>query len=274
MQPPNTSLVRRLTDTYLTATRQETDEASDRYRAATPPALADRHATIVLLTSVVVLLITNFGTDWRWIAGIGGFLGADAADAPFTTADTAQFSRLVWWAVVQISAYVGLPLLAIRYGLNGKPVDFGAFRSIKHARVYLGLLAISIPVVIAVSFTDGFQAKYPFYELAAGEGFWPYLWIWWVLYGLQFVALEFFFRGFMVHGLKHRFGYMAVIIMVVPYTMIHFRKPLLEAIGAIFGGTILGTMSLKTRSVWWGAALHVTIAGTMDILSLAHQGLL
>ena len=78
----------------------------------------------------------------------------------------------------------------------------------------------------------------------------------------------------MVHGLKSLFGYMAVIIMVVPYTMIHFRKPLLEAIGAIFGGTILGTMSLKTRSVWWGAALHVSIAGLMDVLSLSHKGLL
>ncbi|HSR44628.1 MAG TPA: CPBP family intramembrane glutamic endopeptidase [Acidimicrobiia bacterium] len=274
MQITTTTIARRLWDTYMTATRRETDEASNEYRSATPPESADRRATIVLITSVVVLLITNFGTDWKWIAGIGGFLGAGGVESLFTTADAAQFNRLAWWAVVQISAYVALPLLAIRYGLGGKPVDFGAGGSLKHAGVYIGLLAVSIPLIVAVSFTDGFQAKYPFYDLTPGQPFWPYLWIWWVLYGLQFVALEFFFRGFMVHGLKHRFGYMAVVIMVVPYTMIHFRKPLLEAIGAIFGGTILGTMSLKTRSVWWGAALHVTIAGTMDVLSLAHKGLI
>ena len=274
MQITAASTARRWWDRYLTTTRRETDEASDVYRATTPPVLADRRATVVLITAVVVLLITNFGTDWQWIAGLAGFFGAEAPDAAFTDSTNAEFNRLVWWALIQISAYVGLPLLVIRFGLRGKPADYGALGSLKHARVYLGLLAISIPVIIAVSFTDGFQAKYPFYDLAAGEQFWPHLWIWWLLYGLQFVALEFFFRGFIVHGLKHRFGYMAVIIMVVPYVMIHFRKPLLEAIGAIFGGTILGTMSLKTRSVWWGAALHVTIAGTMDVLSLAHQGLL
>jgi membrane protease YdiL (CAAX protease family) len=274
MQITAPTRARTLWDTYLSTTRRETDAASDAYRMNTPPTVADRRATIVLITSVVVLMITNFGTDWQWMAGLAGSIGVDGPEAAFTTSGSAGFNRLAWWAAIQISAYVALPLLVIRYGLHGRPVDFGADRSIKHARVYLGLLAVGIPFIVAVSFTNAFQAKYPFYDLASGEPFWPYLWIWWLLYALQFVALEFFFRGFMVHGLKHRFGYMAVIIMVVPYTMIHFRKPLLEAIGAIFGGMILGTMSLKTHSVWWGAALHITIAGTMDVLSLAHQGLL
>ncbi len=274
MQTTTPPVVRRLWDTYFTATRRETDDASERYLASTPGPQADRRAVVVLLTSVVVLLITNFGTDWQWIAGVAGFVGGEAPDAAFTTAENAAFNRLVWWAIVQITAYTALPLVMIRYVLKEHPTRFGATGSRKYAGFYLGLLAASIPIVVAVSFTDGFQAKYPFYDLAPGEPFWPYLWIWWVLYALQFVALEFFFRGFMVHGLKDRFGYLAVIIMVVPYTMIHFRKPLLEAIGAIFGGTILGTMSLKTRSVWWGAALHVTIAGTMDVLSLAHKGFL
>ena len=274
MQVNTPPRLRRLWSEYFLATRAETDAQSTEYRSGTPPATADRQATIVLLTSVAVLLTTNFITDWQWASGIGGLLGAESPDAAFTTSPNSQFNRLAWWAAIQIGAYTLLPLMAIRFGLRGRPRDFGAKFSARHARFYLGLLAFSIPFVVAVSFTDGFQAKYPFYDLGAGEAFWPYLVVWWVLYGLQFVALEFFFRGFMVHGLKSRFGYMAVIIMVVPYTMIHFRKPLLEAIGAIFGGTILGTMSLRTGSVWWGAALHVSIAGLMDVLSLAHKGLL
>ncbi len=274
MQTTLPSTARRLWHTYGTTTRRETDDASERYVASTPRKEADRRATVVLLTSVVVLLITNFGTDWRWFASLAGLLGVEAPDAAFTTADAASFNRLAWWALVQITAYTAVPLVAIRYVLKEDPSGFGTVKSRKHAGFYLGLLAVSIPIVVAVSFTDGFQSKYPFYDLSAGESFWPYLWIWWVLYALQFVALEFFFRGFMVHGLKQRFGYLAVVIMVVPYTMIHFSKPLLEAIGAVFGGTVLGTMSLKTRSVWWGAALHVSIAGTMDVLSLAHKGLL
>lgn len=274
MQVVTPPLFRRLWNEYFVTTREVTDARAAEYRTAVPSETADRRATIVLLTSVAVLLCTNFITDWQWASGVGSVLGAETPDAPFTTADTAQFNRLAWWAAVQIGAYTLLPLAAIRFGLRGRPADFGARFSAKHARFYLGLLAVSVPFIIAVSFTDGFQAKYPFYDLAPDESIWPFLAIWWILYALQFVALEFFFRGFMVHGLKHRFGYMAVVIMVVPYVMIHFRKPLLEAIGAIFGGTILGTMSLKTGSVWWGAALHISIAGLMDVLSLAQKGLL
>ena len=274
MQVTTPPRLRRLWTEYFLSTREDTDARSAEYRATTSSESADRQATIVLLTSVAVLLATNFITDWQWASGVGGLLGAESPDAPFTTSPNSQFNRLAWWAAIQIGAYTLLPLAAIRFGLRGRPRDFGAKFSARYARFYLGLLVVSIPFIVVVSYTDGFQAKYPFYDLGAGEAYWPYLTVWWILYGLQFVALEFFFRGFMVHGLKSRFGYMAVIIMVVPYTMIHFRKPLLEAIGAIFGGTILGTMSLKTRSVWWGAALHVSIAGLMDVLSLTHKGLL
>jgi len=35
---------------------------------------------------------------------------------------------------------------------------------------------------------------------------------------------------------------------------------------------VLGFMSLKTRSVWLGAALHIAVAATMDWLALWRQG--
>jgi membrane protease YdiL (CAAX protease family) len=60
--------------------------------------------------------------------------------------------------------------------------------------------------------------------------------------------------------------------MVVPYNMLHFGKPMPEALAAIVGGIVLGTLSLKTRSIWWGAALHISIALTMDVCALVHMG--
>jgi membrane protease YdiL (CAAX protease family) len=65
---------------------------------------------------------------------------------------------------------------------------------------------------------------------------------------------------------------MAVFVMIVPYNMIHFQKPGLEALAAILGGLVLGSLSLKTRSIWWGAMLHLAVAGTMDVLSLVQRG--
>ena len=41
---------------------------------------------------------------------------------------------------------------------------------------------------------------------------------------------------------------LSIVVMTVPYTMIHFGKPMPEAIGAIFAGLILGYMALRSRS--------------------------
>jgi uncharacterized protein len=74
-----------------------------------------------------------------------------------------------------------------------------------------------------------------------------------------------------VHTLKRDLGAHAVFVAVVPYCMIHFQKPLPEALGAIVAGIILGTLSLRTGSVLGGAAVHVAVALTMDVLALAQK---
>jgi hypothetical protein len=60
--------------------------------------------------------------------------------------------------------------------------------------------------------------------------------------------------------------------MVVPYVMIHFSKPYLEACGAIVAGTVLGSLSMKTGSIWAGFLIHSTVAILMDLLALERQG--
>jgi membrane protease YdiL (CAAX protease family) len=52
--------------------------------------------------------------------------------------------------------------------------------------------------------------------------------------------------------------------------MIHYHKPVLETFGAIAAGVILGYMSLRTRSIWLGAALHIAVAWTMDAAAIWH----
>ncbi len=95
---------------------------------------------------------------------------------------------------------------------------------------------------------------------------------WWVLYWLQFCALEFFFRGFLLNGLVPRLGYASIFAMVLPYNMLHYGKPMPEALAAIVGGIVLGTLALKTRSIWLGASRHISIALTMDLCALGHMG--
>jgi membrane protease YdiL (CAAX protease family) len=98
--------------------------------------------------------------------------------------------------------------------------------------------------------------------------------MWEALYLLQFISLEFFFRGFMVHGMKHRFGIYSVLVMTIPYCMIHFGKPLPETIAAIVAGIVLGTLSLKSRSILLGVCIHYSVGLMMDLAALWQKGLL
>jgi membrane protease YdiL (CAAX protease family) len=50
--------------------------------------------------------------------------------------------------------------------------------------------------------------------------------------------------------------------------MIHYGKPYLEAHGAIVAGVVLGSLALRTRSIYGGFLLHISVAAGMDLLSL------
>ena len=123
-----------------------------------------------------------------------------------------------------------------------------------------------LPAVIIASHTPSFRHTYPFYRLANRSGF--DLWAWEALYAAQFVSLEFFFRGFILQGLRRALGSNAIFVMIVPYCMIHYGKPLPETLGAIGAGLILGTLAMRTKSIWGGVLIHIGVAMTMDVLAL------
>ena len=276
-------------ETYRTA---EAEAAASRLRAATatqdglaandslPP--ADRETIVVLLTTALSLTFLNYAatsdglqTAIQLLERLSPAAAAQCRSLLYH-AETAELARLVFWAATCLVAYVVLPAAAIKL-LIGRPLsEYGlAWRGISgHAWMYGAMLAVMVPAVIAVSFTAGFQAKYPFYRLGEGESLWPYFACWEVLYALQFIGLEFFFRGFLVHGTRRRLGYYSVLVMTIPYAMLHFQKPPLETLGAIAAGVVLGTLSLNTRSIWWGAGLHISVAYTMDGAALLQKGLL
>ncbi len=159
--------------------------------------------------------------------------------------------RLVYWASITIFFYAIVPMLLIKLVFKEQLREYGLKRKniFESFSVYAILFACIFPIVLAVSFSSQFQRTYPFYTLTNTNDIFPYLLIWEFFYVLQFFALEFFFRGFMVHGLKKQLGIYSVVAMVMPYCMIHFTKPLPECLGSIFAGFVLGLLSYRTGSV-------------------------
>ncbi|MCA8911987.1 MAG: CPBP family intramembrane metalloprotease [Planctomycetes bacterium] len=176
----------------------------------------------------------------------------------------------MWWCGGLLVVWVLVPSLLTRlFGQRVRDMGLGVRGLLPKLWVYGVMLAIVLVGVWWASTRPGFTRMYPMVKPWYWKNWsWVMLLAWWGIYALQFFAVEFFFRGWLLFTLEKRFGCAAIAIMVVPYCMIHFHKPLPEALGAIVAGTVLGWMALRTRSIWGGWLVHVSVAVTMDTASL------
>ena len=177
-----------------------------------------------------------------------------------------------WWVGSILIGFVALPglVMALLPGARVRDCNLG-FRGFRdHFWVYVALYGAVLPVIWIVSLSPSFTAFYPMYGQAGRS--WPDLLMWEGMYAGQFIALEFFFRGFLVGGLRRSMGFFSVPVAVLPYMMLHFSKLLPEAAASVVAGLVLGYLAWKTKSIWGGVCVHCAVAMTMDLLALAHKG--
>lgn len=196
-----------------------------------------------------------------------------ATIAPELRAALRPYDRLaehLVWTLGCFTFYFVVPALVVRRIFGHRLVDYGlGVRGFtRHLWIYALLFVPVAALVWIVAGDPDFQQQYPFYKDPRGLGD---LLVWEAFYALQFLSLEFFFRGFMLHGVKDRMGRWAIFAMVVPYTMIHFDKPMFETFGAVIAGLVLGILSLRTRNIWGGFLIHVAVAVSMDVAALSGR---
>jgi membrane protease YdiL (CAAX protease family) len=182
-----------------------------------------------------------------------------------------ELYSFVWWAFTRCFGYM-LPFALWKFFFRGDSLRDLGLRTkgfFDHAWIYGLFLACVLPAMLIVSKSPDFGSYYPFYK-ASSRSWFDFL-AWEAMYFFQFFALEMFFRGFWLGALRRSFGSGAIFVMAVPYCMIHFGKPYLEACGAIVAGIALGSLSMKTKSIYQGFLVHVTVAGLMDWLALRHR---
>lgn len=152
------------------------------------------------------------------------------------------------------------------YGLTFARVDW---------RPYWIMLLIMVPLLYIATYLPGFLNYYPTYKRAGGASFAAYYGIseWWPMiiyetfYIGDFLFTELFFRGFLVIGMAKLLGRNAILPMVASYCVLHFGKPMGEAISSVFGGYILGIIALYSRNIWGGVFVHGGIAGLMELFA-------
>jgi uncharacterized protein len=238
--------------------------------------LLDSRAVFALVYTAIGLTCIAYFKDPKYLQGLLSWTRFEQIGTQAVSPTDNNLAALIWWAGVSMVFYFVIPALWLlsrgmslrEFGLNGN-IEGGA------ARLVGSCMLIMLPLVYLMSLTSGFAAKYPFLQIYNGT---PYIggsfMVWELAYFLQFFGLEFFFRGFVLHSLKTSIGMYSIFVMTVPYTMIHFQKPMAEAFAAIAAGVFLGWLSYRNGNIWLGLILHCFVALSMDIMALYNKGLL
>jgi len=255
---PPAKLVRRGPSRWLAAISTDQWRAIDAETDRTPVGNPHLRVLVVLLAVAISLTLQEY---------VGG---ADKYEKwfPYDGGEYWELMGFVWWTGWRLIGYVLIPVLVILClpGECLRDYHIGGQGFFKHLWIYAAMFVAFSPVVIIASMSESFRDTYPFYRMANRSQ--VDLWSWEVLYVIQFMALEFFFRGFLLQSLRRVMGANAIFVMMIPYCMIHYGKPMPETLGAIGAGLVLGTLAMRTRSIWGGVMIHVGVAISMDVLAL------
>jgi hypothetical protein len=146
---------------------------------------------------------------------------------------------------------------------------YGFSSSNINLKTYFTIIALLAPLILAASYTADFQSAYPRYKFGLPQTDAARQWMliggFELCYGVDFIFVEFLFRGFMVMAMGRYLKTDAILPMVVVYAFIHFQKPIGEALSSILGGLVLGVISYRTKSIYGGIILHLGVAYLMEI---------
>ncbi len=178
--------------------------------------------------------------------------------------DESFFEKLI----VQALIYGISPFILMLF-LKNKPEDYGI--KIGDYRIWIkDLVFIFCIMLIILLFTfkfTNFKSIYPL-SFTARKGF-NYFFIYQIIQLFYMSSWEFFFRGFMLFGLAKKMdNKLAILIQTIPFALMHYRKPPLEAYGSIFAGIFLGIMAIRGRSFLPCAIIHFLVALSADIFGM------
>lgn len=186
----------------------------------------------------------------------------------FDTSDDKFYSTIYWFSADGFLMLI-IPLILVSVVLKQKPESFG-FRigdwkfGLKSSLVFI---AVMLPVLWIASASESFARTYPQGGAFVRENI-NVLLYYELFVGFYMLAWEFFWRGYMMFGIKEKFGYYAILIQMVPFFILHRGKPEIETFASIFAGLILGIQAWRANSFIYCFIVHWTIMIFVDVVSV------
>jgi len=173
----------------------------------------------------------------------------------------------LYWFIGDFFTLFVLSVLIIKFILKEDLKDYGL--QVGELKIGLILSAIFLIAMIILiwffSATPAFSEKYP--HLLSTRNSWDNFFVYELGMLIYMVSWEFIWRGFMLFGLKEKFGYYSVMIQMIPFVILHNGKPVAETFGAIAGGITLGILAFRTNSIIYGVITHTGVMFAIDFIS-------
>ncbi|BCD99616.1 CPBP family intramembrane glutamic endopeptidase [Marinagarivorans cellulosilyticus] len=169
---------------------------------------------------------------------------------------TERSSSISWFPSTHYESLIlyGLIPLALLISL-GYRTPHSLALSIGHWRFWLPAsllyLAIAIPLVII-----GTQsASINHYYQKEGFDFTAHVYT----TCIYLLGWEYFFRGFLLAGLKEKFKEGAILLQLIPFTLLHLGKPDIETLSCILSGLVWGYICYRGNSFWPAYFMHLCV---------------
>jgi len=214
---------------------------------------------VTIFLSVAVLQTISFYITSRRFFRVNFFLQLQSDPNVFLI-------EYIYWFVGDFITFFLLAILIIKFFLKESIKDYG----LRWGEHKIGLsisfifLAVMLPLIWFFSATPEFVEKYP--HLLSARSNWGEFSIYEMGMIIYLFSWEFIWRGFMLFGLKEKFGYYAVLIQMIPFVILHNGKPIAETLGAIAGGIALGILAFRTNSFFYGVITHIGVMFSIDFI--------
>ncbi len=218
---------------------------------------------IILFSACVLLpLYMRFGTPAAF----------DIYLAHLFTDETVQSFARAAYHYITIFFLLGLvPFLIIKSGFK-EPLSAYGMQKGDQAFGFRTVFILLIPISLVMMITAAIPGKTPplfsdiYPAIPAVKGSMGLFVASSILLFIYYFTFEFFYRGFLLFGLKEKFGSApAILIQAIPSIIIHFDKPNGELFSSILAEILLGMLALRTGSIFYGILLHFFVGVSIEL---------
>jgi membrane protease YdiL (CAAX protease family) len=215
-------------------------------------------AFILLLAPVIVTTYRCLGDRPFYRAHLAArfVLFGDAELTAALYSFAACFVLLGLVPAVLLRVLFGEPLSA--YGVQAGDLRFGG-------KAFLVMAPVLVAASAMAARMPSFRAEYPLFKGACATL--PLFAGYACAYLVYYLGWEFFFRGFLQHGLRQSLGDgNAILVQTLASCLAHLGKPGGEIYGAILAGVVWGLVVFRSRSLLAVLLAHWLLGVSLDTL--------